>query len=128
LDLLTENLCCRNIFLLFTHYIDAAFLDTEWAVLKKQKGDLRVKFEQVILMAGRRGLTHLRALANERLAIYMEEIGDDVESLYRYEQAVQLYAEWGAKAKTDQLQPKIEAMKNHGISGSFLSVQSFVSS
>jgi hypothetical protein len=103
-------------------------LDAEWAVLKKQKGDLRVKFEQAIVMAGRRGLTHLQALANERLAIYMEEIGDDVESFYRYEQAVKLYAEWGAKAKTEQLQPKIDAMKRNGVSCSQGSVTGFSSS
>jgi hypothetical protein len=103
-------------------------LDAEWSVLKKQKGDSRVKFEQAIVMAGRRGLTHLQALANERLAIYMEEIGDDTESFYRYEQAVQLYAEWGAKSKTEQLQPKIDAMKKKGISRSLRSVQDFVSS
>ena len=70
-----------------------------------------MKYEQAILLAGRRGLTQLQALANERLAIYMEEIGDIGESLYRFEQAVKLYAEWGAKAKTEMLQPKIDVMK-----------------
>jgi hypothetical protein len=99
-------------------------LDAEWAVLKKQKGDLRIKFEQAIVMAGRRGLTHLQALANERLAIYMEEIRDDSESFYRYEQAVKLYTEWGAKAKTEQLQTKIDAMTEKGISRSFQSTPS----
>jgi hypothetical protein len=107
---------------------DAALLDAEWAVLKKQKRDLRAKFEQAIVMAGRRGLTHLQALANERLAIYMEEIGDDVESLYRYKQANKLYAEWGAKAKTQQLQIKIDAMKEKGTSSTLGSVQFSVSS
>ena len=94
---------------------DNALLDAEWAVLKKARGDLRVKFEQAILLAGRRGLTNLQALSNERLAIYMEETGDDVEALYRYEQAVQLYGEWGAKAKVEQLQPKIESMDKRGV-------------
>jgi hypothetical protein len=102
-------------------------LDAEWAVLKKQKGDLRVNFEQAIVMAGRRGLTHLQALANERLAIYMEDRGDVAESFYRYEQAFELYTEWGAKAKTEQLQPKIDELKKNGISRSLRSVQ-FVSS
>ena len=89
--------------------------------MKKERGDLRVKFEQAILLSGRRGLTHLQALSNERLAIYMEEIGDDVEALYRYEQAIQLYSEWGAKAKVEQLQPKIEAMDRRGVLQSSLS-------
>jgi hypothetical protein len=92
---------------------DAALLDAEWAVLKKKKGDLRLKFEQAIVIAGRRGLTHLQALANERLAMYMEEVGDKVESFYRYEQAIKLYDEWGATAKIEQLQPKIDAMTEH---------------
>ena len=107
--------------------VDAALLDAEWAVFyekrKKKKGDLRLKFQESILLAGRRGLTHLQALAAERLALYMEETGDNVEALYRYEQAVQLYEEWGAKAKVGQLQPKIDVMDRKGIPRSSYSVR-----
>lgn len=109
----------------FMNNTDAALLDAEWAVLKKEKGDLRVKYEQAVLLAGRRGLTHLQALANERLALYAEEIHDDAEAFYRYEQALSLYSEWGAKAKVDQLLPKIELMKKKGISRSLGSVRGF---
>eukprot|EP00977_Amphora_coffeiformis_P001051 scaffold220_cov169-Amphora_coffeaeformis.AAC.31 len=90
---------------------DEALLDAEWSVLKTKKGNFKKKYEQAVLLAGRRGLTHLQALANERLAIYMEETRDDAESMYRYEQALNLYAEWEAKAKVDQLQIKIGAFK-----------------
>lgn len=98
-------------------------LDAEWAVLKKEKRDLRVKFEQAVLLAGRRGLIHLQALANERLAIYMEEIRDPVEAYYRYEQAIGLYVEWGAKAKVDKLQLKLDSMKKEGITSSLDSIR-----
>ncbi|KAG7347491.1 serine/threonine protein kinase [Nitzschia inconspicua] len=106
----------------------AALLDAEWAVLKKEKGDLRVKFEQAVLLAGRRGLTHLQALANERFAIYMEEIGDDAETCYRYEKAVTLYSEWGANSKVDELHTKLEALTQRGITSSSISYQGFVKS
>lgn len=58
--------------------------------------------------------------------MYMEEIGDEMEAFYRYEQAINLYTEWGAKAKTEQLQPKIDSMKKKGISRSTGSLKGFV--
>ena len=61
------------------------------------------KFESAVLMAGRRGIVHDQALANERFAVYCQEQGDEEEFHFRMTSALKLYQEWGANAKVAKL-------------------------
>ena len=83
--------------------------------LKGNKGTAMQSFESAVLLAGRRGLIHVQALANERFAIYLEEVGEGKDAVYRWKQAIKLYKEWGATAKTQQLQEKV-ANSSSGLS------------
>lgn len=87
--------------------VHEALLDAEMMAVKKEPGLARKNFETAALLAGRRGLTHLQALSNERFAIYLEEIGDDQDAEYRYSEALKLYQAWGANAKVQQLESKV---------------------
>ena len=75
--------------------------------MKKNKGLALRSYESAALLAGRRGLIHVQALANERFAIYLEEIGDTQEAEYRFKEAITLYQEWGATLKVQQLKNKL---------------------
>jgi len=61
------------------------------------------RYESAVLLAGRRGLTQIQALANERFAVYLEEIGNITEARHRLNEAIKLYSEWGAFAKARQI-------------------------
>ena len=62
------------------------------------------KYESAVLLAGRRGIVHDQALANERFATYCFEQGDKVEYNFRMTTAVQLYQEWGSFPKVTKLE------------------------
>lgn len=83
---------------------DDALLEAEERAMENSKALALRNFEVAVLLAGRRGLTHLQALANERSAVYLEEVGDIDEAKYRYEQAQNLYTDWGATVKVEQVQ------------------------
>jgi predicted ATPase len=61
------------------------------------------KFASAILMAGRRGILQDHALANERYAAFCLDCEDKEEYFFRMNTAIQLYGEWGAAAKVEQL-------------------------
>ena len=96
-------------FLVFLVSLDETLLEAEWSALKNKKKGLALRsFESAALLAGRRGLIHLQALANERFAIYLQDIGQTQDSLYRFQEAVALYEEWGATCKVEELQSRID--------------------
>lgn len=99
--------------------VHEALLDAESMALKKEPALARRNYETAALLAGRRGLTHLQALSNERFAIYLEEIGDKHEAEYRYNEALKLYRTWGAKAKVHQLEYKVGEEMANKYSGEF---------
>lgn len=80
-----------------------ALLEAEQKVLEKKQHLAIRNFEVAVLLAGRSGLTHMQALANERYATYLKEVGNLEDAKYRFDQARNLYAEWGATAKVEQL-------------------------
>ena len=81
-----------------------ALLEAEYYAWKKNRGLALRRYEAAALLAGRRGLRHIQAMANERHALYVNEIGSDMqESEYRWKQAVSLFHEWGASHKVDLL-------------------------
>ena len=60
-------------------------------------------YEAAVVYAGRRGLTQDRALAHERYAQHLHQLGDAQEGDFQLREAVKLYDEWGARAKVKQL-------------------------
>ena len=82
---------------------DDALLEAEELAIENSRALALRNFEVAVLLAGRRGLTHLQALANERSAVYLEEWGDIDEAKYRFQQAQNLYADWGATVKVEQV-------------------------
>ena len=64
-------------------------------------------YEKAITTVGRMGIVQDQALANERLAeLYMEQRNFS-EARHRLEKAIDLYSEWGAKAKEHQLRSRL---------------------
>jgi tetratricopeptide (TPR) repeat protein len=89
------------------HY--EAFLDAEHKACKGQKLAAVHDYKVAIRFAGRRGILHDHALANERLGEFLLECGDFDEANYRFEKAVALYSEWGADSKVELLKDKIKS-------------------
>ncbi|KAL3916102.1 MAG: hypothetical protein SGILL_005333 [Bacillariaceae sp.] len=80
-----------------------ALLEAEYYSWKKNRGAAIQRYEVAAVLAGRRGLRHIQAMANERHALYISEIGDDPQDAnYRLKQAIALYKEWGATHKVLQ--------------------------
>ena len=96
----------------FSAQTDEALLEAESLALKNNRGMAFRSFESAALLAGRRGLTQIQALANERFAVYLEEIGNEQDAEYRLKAATTLYREWGATAKVEQLRMKLEKDRN----------------
>lgn len=84
----------------------AALLKAELAATKKQSKAAVESFEQAILMAGRQGISHDQALANERLGDYYGSLNRMSDAEYHLQEAVKLYSEWGAVAKCEILRAK----------------------
>ena len=79
-----------------------ALVEAEYYAWKKNRSTALRRYEAAARLAGRRGLRHIQALANERHAMYIREIGDDLQDAdYRLKQALSLYKEWGASHKVE---------------------------
>lgn len=64
------------------------------------------KYEEAIIMAGRRGFLQDHALTNELFGQFMLEQGEEVKGKSHIDQAIILYLEWGAHAKVDHIKAK----------------------
>ena len=60
-------------------------------------------YETGIFLSGRQGLTNFRALGNERFAYYWKSRGNRDEALYRLDESIRIYKEWGAQHKAETL-------------------------
>jgi predicted ATPase len=79
-------------------------LSAEHAALRKEYKDANVLYQKAIVLAGRTGHLHHAALFNERYAEFLlEELSDEEEALYRIEEAIRFYREWGAIRKVGTL-------------------------
>ena len=87
-----------------------SLLNAEFAALKGRKEVAKKFYEESILQAARLGCINFQAVANERYADYMAEIGDYNEAEYRWKLAKELFAEWGAVVKVEQIEEKNEAI------------------
>ncbi|CAB9527682.1 Transcriptional regulator [Seminavis robusta] len=79
-------------------------LDAEYAALVGRKSPAKKCYQDAIALAARLGLVHEQAMVNERFARYISDRGEHSESQYHMGCAINLYREWGATAKVDQLQ------------------------
>ena len=89
------------------------------AVKKGSKGaDVRAAFDLAISTCGRSGFVQDKALACERAGVYHVVHGDEYHARYYFEQAVELYREWGAVGKVDFLKKKfavyLSVLSSHG--------------
>ena len=91
-----------------------AFLDAEKARLTGGKTYKAVySFESAIAMAEQQGMIHDQALAYERYADLLLSMGHVQQGKDRLEDAIRLYAEWGATAKVKALEAKFLKLDNH---------------
>jgi hypothetical protein len=89
--------CCHMILLLQAETLPASSADSE---------DVRKSFDNAITMAGKLGFLHNQALGNERAGVYFLEQGDNAWASTYLSRARQLFREWGAMAKVDQMDLK----------------------
>ena len=89
------------------HY--SSFLDAEHAVLTKHKKEVKEHYEKTIVHAARSGFLQDAALANERYAQYLVRTGNDqAGALYRIQEALRYYQDWGATAKVKALREEFK--------------------
>ncbi|KAL3941131.1 MAG: hypothetical protein SGBAC_004470 [Bacillariaceae sp.] len=81
------------------------FLDAEQAALEGSYDKAKELYSKSILLVSRSGILHHAALLNERYADFLLHVcNDKSEAMYRLEQAIQYYKDWGANWKSDELQ------------------------
>jgi hypothetical protein len=85
-------------------------IEAELASLGGKPELAKSKYEVAILLAGRSGKTNFQALAHERFAAHYASRDEGNDARYHYGNALQLYREWGAYAKADHLEEKIEGL------------------
>ena len=83
-----------------------AFLTAERHALKRKKDVACKDYQEAIRLAGRSGLVNLQALANERLANFLQDEGDFDDAEYYIKEAVRLYEDWGALGKAAQIKDR----------------------
>merc|ERR1712113_1252549 len=83
----------------------ACLLDAEFYRMKKENTKASQLFERAATMAGRRGLIHDAALAQERYALHILNSKASIDdAAVRVTKAMKLYSEWGADAKVESLE------------------------
>lgn len=80
-----------------------SILDAEFELSQGRRPICQKHYEAAVLSAGRRGMTHFQALANERFAAYWMSCGNKDEAEYRIREALKLYNDWGARHKVTLL-------------------------
>jgi hypothetical protein len=75
---------------------------------RKKQETVKVAFDKAIAMAGKAGFRQDAALGNELAGEYLLTTGEDGKfwAEFYFSRAYDLYMEWGAKAKADQLKTK----------------------
>jgi hypothetical protein len=88
---------CGNVL----HYY--LLLKAEMASLTKKQDIVKDAYDLAIRTAGKSGFIQDRALGNERAALYLSEVGDEISAKVYMSQAYKLYKEWGALGKAEHL-------------------------
>eukprot|EP00566_Odontella_aurita_P003865 CAMPEP_0113558968 /NCGR_PEP_ID=MMETSP0015_2-20120614/18641_1 /TAXON_ID=2838 /ORGANISM="Odontella" /LENGTH=1247 /DNA_ID=CAMNT_0000460563 /DNA_START=110 /DNA_END=3853 /DNA_ORIENTATION=- /assembly_acc=CAM_ASM_000160 len=95
-----EDNCCHKVL----------FLKAELAAFRGRKSDAAEYYVRAIGRAGESGFIHEQALACERAGLYMLSHGEQVLASEHIKQARELYFQWGARAKVDQLDRRFSAL------------------
>ena len=79
------------------------FIRAELATLTLKSDQVRLKFQDAIDCAIDDGFTHYAALASERAAHYCQSVNNDKQMKASLHQSIELYEQWGATQKVNQL-------------------------
>ena len=95
---------CPNV----KHY--GALFDAELAALRGMPEEAEKNYQFAISTAGRSGLLHDGALANERYGNFLfTDVKDRNGALYHWKTAIKLYTEWGATRKAKLFEEQVSA-------------------
>mmetsp|Transcript_10591 Transcript_10591/g.25578 ORF Transcript_10591/g.25578 Transcript_10591/m.25578 type:complete len:280 (+) Transcript_10591:662-1501(+) len=84
------------------HYI--CFLDAEHSAVSKRYKEAEVHYQQAIKIAAKTGYLHHAGLFNERYADLLKvHMKNEEEAVYRLQEAIRWYGEWGAALKVKML-------------------------
>ena len=84
------------------HYVP--LLDAEVAASRGRRAEAAKYYNSAITAVGRLGMPHEHAIVNERFGEFLLLlVGDRDEAKYRLETATELYREWGAMGKVEQM-------------------------
>jgi hypothetical protein len=85
-----------------------SLIEAEWNAYRGRTEIAKLKYQAAVSFSGRKGQINIQGLSSERYGDYMKEIGDLDEATYRWTKALDLYEEWGAMAKVDQVREKLQ--------------------
>lgn len=80
-----------------------SLLKAEKASLEEKEEEARKAYQKAITVAGRSGFPQDKALANELAGTFFVDTGDIYWAKYHLQEAHQLYIDWEASAKANQL-------------------------
>jgi hypothetical protein len=84
-------------------------LDAEWAALNGKKHIAKKNYEVAIIIAARSGYLQDAGLASERFGEYLlSELDEKDEGIYRIQNALRYFDDWGAKGKVESLEKRYE--------------------
>ena len=87
------------------HYV--ALINAEYYVCQKKAPKALEQYKEAIRVASERGFVHDAALASERCGqYYLHNLKQKDEAIYRLDQAIHYWTQYGAKAKVQQLNIK----------------------
>ena len=81
-----------------------------------QSAKIREAFEAAIVSITRAGFKSLGAMANEKAGEAMDRLGDSYWAGYYFRRAHELYVEWGASIKAQQMLAKHDVLLHEGSS------------
>eukprot|EP00957_Ditylum_brightwellii_P127834 9748931-Ditylum_brightwellii.AAC.1 len=85
-------------------------LEAEYYAIRGKKSSACNAYDVAINAAHKSGVVQDEALAHERAALFFRELGDEAKTSRHLAIAHQLYLDWGAAAKSSQLQTQYSTM------------------
>jgi hypothetical protein len=85
-------------------------LEAEIGFATKKYEVAAAKYEEAIVMAGRRGFLQDHALSNELYGQYLCSRGETAKGALHINKAISLYQEWGAHAKVDHVRARFSTV------------------
>mmetsp|Transcript_31944 Transcript_31944/g.48509 ORF Transcript_31944/g.48509 Transcript_31944/m.48509 type:complete len:252 (-) Transcript_31944:320-1075(-) len=89
-------------------------LKAEYDALRGKKSSACKAYDASIGAAHESGIVQEEALAHERAALFFIKLGDEAKASHYLATAHQLYLDWGADAKSSQLQTQYSTMISKG--------------